>query len=174
MPDLVIRAARDDDARQIAAIHVRSWQWAYRDFLPEAFLEGLSVERRAGHWQRWLAEANPRRQLWLAQERERVVGFVAAGPARDPDADAETGEILALYLERGVVGTGVGRALCTHAVDRLRRDGFRVATLWILVSNDRARRFYERSGWRADGAKKTGEWSGVVLREERYRRQLPP
>jgi ribosomal protein S18 acetylase RimI-like enzyme len=59
-------------------------------------------------------------------------------------------------------------------VDRLRRDGFRVATLWVLVSNDRARRFYERSGWRVDGGKKTEEWSGVVLREERHRRQLAP
>ncbi|HEY8200800.1 MAG TPA: GNAT family N-acetyltransferase, partial [Actinomycetota bacterium] len=95
MPDLVIRAARDDDARQIAEIHVRAWQWAYRDLLPRTFLDGLSLERRAAYWQRWLAEADHRRQLGLALQRERVVGFVAAGPSRDPDADAATGEILA-------------------------------------------------------------------------------
>jgi ribosomal protein S18 acetylase RimI-like enzyme len=171
-PDLVIRAARDDDARQIAEIHGQAWQWAYRDLLPKAFLASLSVERRAAYWQRWLADADLRRQLWLGLRQERVVGFVAAGPSRDPDADAETGEILALYLEQEVVGIGVGRALCAHAVDRLRRDGFRVATLWVLVSNDRARRFYERTGWRADGTQKTEEWSGVALRDERYRREL--
>ena len=82
LPDPVIRAAGDDDTRRIAEIHVQSWQWAYRDLLPEAFLGGLSLDRRAAYWQRWLAEADPRRQLWLAPEGERIVGFVAAGSAR--------------------------------------------------------------------------------------------
>jgi GNAT superfamily N-acetyltransferase len=92
---------------------------------PPAVLDRLSVDRRAAYWQQWLADAAPRRRLWLVVEQDRPVGFVAAGPSRDPDAEAATGEVHALYLEREVVGTGVGRALCARAVDRLRHDGFR-------------------------------------------------
>lgn len=172
-PDVVIRAARVDEARRIAEVHVRAWQWAYRDLLPATLLERLSVERRAAYWQAWLTDADPRRQLWLAIRRERVVGFVAAGPARDPDADATTGEIYALYLEPEVAGTGVGRSLCDHAVEGLRHDGFRGATLWVLATNSRARRFYEQGGWGADGAARTEDQAGVALHEVRYRRPLP-
>ena len=172
-PDLVIRAARVDEARTIAEIHVRAWLWAYRDLLPPVVLAGLSVERRAVFWHGWLTGAAPRRQLWLASQRERVVGFVAAGPSRDPDAEADTGEIYAVYLEPDVVGTGVGRSLCGRAVERLPHDGFRVATLWVLATNARARRFYEQGGWRADGALKTEEQAGVALHEVRYRLPLP-
>ena len=173
MPDLVIRAARVNEARRIAEIHVRAWQWAYRDLLPPALLDRLSVERRAAFWQAWLADAAPRRQLWLAVRQERVVGFVAAGPARDPDVEATTGEIYAVYLEPDAVGTGVGRSLCDRAVEGLRHDGFREATLWVLTTNARARRFYERGGWRADGAAKTEDQAGVALHEVRYRLPLP-
>jgi hypothetical protein len=36
-----IRAARMEDVPQIAAVHVRSWQAAYRGLLPQAYLDGL-------------------------------------------------------------------------------------------------------------------------------------
>ena len=41
MQGTVIRAARVEDAAQIAAVHVRSWQSAYRGLLPQAYLDGL-------------------------------------------------------------------------------------------------------------------------------------
>jgi RimJ/RimL family protein N-acetyltransferase len=46
-------------------------------------------------------------------------------------------------------------------------------TLWVLDSNARARRFYEAAGFRPDGAVKVDDSHGFVLRELRYRRQLP-
>jgi hypothetical protein len=69
-----IRPVRDEDARSIAEIHARAWRWAYRDLLLPAFLDRLSVDRRAAYWQQWLAEAAARRQLWLAVEQDRPVG----------------------------------------------------------------------------------------------------
>ena len=49
MNDLTIREAAASDARDIAGIHVRGWQWAYRRLLPDAFLAGLSVDLRAAY-----------------------------------------------------------------------------------------------------------------------------
>jgi len=51
--------------------------------------------------------------------------------------------------------------------------GYRDATLWVLDSNDRARRFYALAGWAEDGAVKTDGSRGFPLREVRYRRTLP-
>jgi hypothetical protein len=45
--------------------------------------------------------------------------------------------------------------------------------LWVLDANERARRFYERTGWAPDGADLTDDSRGFTIREVRYRRDLP-
>jgi GNAT superfamily N-acetyltransferase len=172
--DVVLRAAVEGDAQTIAEIHVRGWQWAYRGLVPETLLAQLSVAARANYWQRWIVEGRPRCRLWVAAWRHRSIGFAATGPSRDATAGPDTAELYAIYLEPDVVGKGVGRALCTRAVDTLESEGFRQATLWVLAGNTRARRFYERAGWHADGAERMEDWHGVPLHEVRYARELHP
>ncbi|TMD25492.1 MAG: GNAT family N-acetyltransferase, partial [Chloroflexi bacterium] len=46
------------------------------------------------------------------------------------------------------------------------------AILWVFAANDRARRFYERAGWRLDGGTRTWEASGAALPVVRYRLDL--
>jgi GNAT superfamily N-acetyltransferase len=69
-------------------------------------------------------------------------------------------------------GHGYGRALFTSAVRGLKGAGFSDATLWVLATNDQARRFYEIAGWRPDGAIKVEECGQVLLNEARYRRVI--
>jgi RimJ/RimL family protein N-acetyltransferase len=57
-------------------------------------------------------------------------------------------------------------------VERLLDDGFRTALLWVFAGNERARRFYEAAGWRADGVVAREETGGVLLDELRYARHL--
>lgn len=61
----------------------------------------------------------------------------------------------------------------TAALDVLAAAGYRQATLWVLDSNWRARRFYHAGGWQADGTVKTDDTRGFPLTEVRYRRLLP-
>jgi len=89
----IIRAAQAADADRVAEIHGRAGQWAYGDLLPAAFLAGLSVERRAAYWRRWLSDSGLRRHLWLSTREAHVVGFAATSPSRDTDADTKTGEL---------------------------------------------------------------------------------
>jgi GNAT superfamily N-acetyltransferase len=172
MKDVDIRRADPADARSIAEVHVRAWRWAYRGLMPDELLDGLSIERREEWWRRGLSPERPRNRTWVAERDGRLVGFVAAGPGQDPDATAETGEVYAIYLEEEVVGTGVGRALFARAVDDLRADGYRAATLWVLDSNERTRRFYEAAGWLPDGESKVEPWGEFELSEVRYRTDL--
>ena len=71
-------------------------------------------------------------------------------------------------------GRGVGQALMAETLLRLDEDGFAEAVLWVLEDNPRTRRFYEFSGWQADGSVKDEEWLGTLVREVRYRISLEP
>ena len=147
---VVIREATPDDARAIAEVHVAAWRWAYRDDLPAAFLDGLTVDEREHEWREWLT-SDERAGTLVAQEGGDLVGFCSFGPSRDEGAAQWTAEVLTIYLSEGVVGRGIGRELFAFASDRLREIGYRRATLWVMASNDRSRRFYERAGWSWDG-----------------------
>ncbi|HEY0933157.1 MAG TPA: hypothetical protein VGD91_05360, partial [Trebonia sp.] len=54
----VVRPAREADAAQIALVHVRSWQGAYRGLLPQDYLDELDPVQRLARWQQTLAETD--------------------------------------------------------------------------------------------------------------------
>ena len=87
-----VRVATVDDAEAVAAVHVRSWQHAYRGLIGDAYLDALSVERRRDIWSRILAETDlPRTGASVLQGGLDVIGFIHVAPARDADLPASTG-----------------------------------------------------------------------------------
>jgi GNAT superfamily N-acetyltransferase len=171
---VLVRPAAPTDAERIAAVHVASWQGAYRGTFPDEVLDGPDlVARRLRLWQRLLGEPGPRTSTVVAQRPgDQVLGFAHTAPARDDDAGEDTGELLMIYVDPAAWGAGVGRALMAAAVGGLRRASFATATLWVLDANGRARHFYERAGWAPDGTHKDDVVAGTPLREVRYRRAL--
>jgi ribosomal protein S18 acetylase RimI-like enzyme len=148
-----IRAAKPEDARPIAEVHVASWRDAYRGLLPDDYLEKLSVDERAAQRLVWFADPVPGSGVLVAEDDAgRVVGFAPFGPSRDDDAPDGTGEVPAIYVDPGAVGRGIGRELFAETSAALREAGFTRATLWVLEANALARRFYEKAGWTWDGA----------------------
>lgn len=170
-----IRRAQASDALAIATVHVRSWQSAYRGLLPGDYLDGLDVEERVPRWEQRLGELDwPRHAVLVTEEAGRVVGFATLTPSRDDDLDPATvGEVAAIYLLPTAWGQGHGRALMGAALDALGRAAYGEAALWVLDTNQRARRFYEAGGWRPDGAAKLDPRPGFTLSEVRYRHPLP-
>jgi hypothetical protein len=63
---------------------------------------------------------------------------------------------------------GIGRSLLETSLDGLRSTDRQVATLWVLETDRCARGFYERLGWRPDGARMDHPPTDV-----RYRLTLP-
>ena len=84
-----------------------------------------------------------------------VLGFASAGPSRDEDAPCAW-ELYAVNVVSAAYGTGLGRALLSAAT------GDRPNHLWVLVDNPRARTFYAKEGYLADGAQKVHEGSGCL------------
>jgi GNAT superfamily N-acetyltransferase len=175
---VLIRRGTPDDVTALATVHVRSWQAAYRGFMPDEVLDGLSVERRAVMWRAILQSGLPGHAVLVTQgdgegpDGSALCGFAHVGPARDADLGAETAELTSLYLLPEVWGRGAGRALMAGAVDAMREAGYVSAVLWVLVTNERARRFYEIAGWSCDGTEKSELFGPATLTETRYRRLL--
>jgi GNAT superfamily N-acetyltransferase len=165
--DVTCRPMRAEDLDAVAELHVRSWQTAYRGIVPQGFLDGMSPAERARR-----TRGRPLSGQHVAEAGGRVQGWLSVGPYRDDDADAPVpgcGEIEAIYVRPDAVGTGVGRALMAYGLGELRRLGLHPVLLWVLTGNDRARRFYQKAGFRADGVTHDYQIAGATLPELRYR-----
>jgi GNAT superfamily N-acetyltransferase len=170
--ELRIRAADLDDVRPIAAVHVASWRQAYRGLLPDEYLAGLSVDGLVRHWDSVIERLSDD-QLLVAEVDLLVVGFVHAGPCRDADTGPCTAELYSLYLQPDAWGVGIGRAIHDAALARLTEDGCDFATLWMLGTNDRARRFYLQQGWSQVAGVRTQQFGEHVVVDDRFGRSLP-
>jgi ribosomal protein S18 acetylase RimI-like enzyme len=167
---LTLRDARPEDAAQVARVHVRSWQVAYRGLLPDEYLDGLRAEDRAGRYTFHLVGPD-HPATTLALEDDEVCGFATTGPARE--SATTVGEVYAIYVDPSAWGRGVGRVLMANARSRLAGLGFTEALLWVLVGNARAERFYRADGWLPDGQRREDEVWGFRVSKIRYRRRLP-
>ncbi|MBB5790716.1 GNAT family N-acetyltransferase [Jiangella mangrovi] len=174
--EVTVRAASAADADAIAAVHVAGWRRAFAGVVDAGFLAELDVARRAAGWRRMLSEPAPRSTVLVAVRSGEVAGFCAAGASRDSDSVGSSigsvGEVYAIYADPSQLGTGVGRALMTTALEFLRAEGFTRATLWTLEGNALGRAFYDRSGWVPDGARQEEQVGPDVLPEIRYARTL--
>jgi GNAT superfamily N-acetyltransferase len=175
MPAASIRPATLADVEGIGLVHVRSWQSAYQGKMPQHHLDGLDPARRAEVWRRIAEETEPTRGVSPCRGGggRRHHRFASFGPSRDSDTDPQvTGEVFAIYAHPDDWGTGTGRALMASTVVQLARLGYADAILWVLDTNNRARRFYALEGWEIDGANKADGSRGFDITEVRYRKAL--
>ena len=164
-----IRNAKKEDAYEIAKVHVEGWKAAYKNQIPDEYLEKLSVEKKLQNWQNTLLNPKPDVSNFVAEEDGHVVGFCSVGPSRDKNAPRDASELYAIYVEPSKVGTGVGSSLHDAGLDFLRENGYKEAVLWVLKTNKTTISFYERKGWKFDDAEKEEITGGVTLQEIRYR-----
>ncbi|MBX9247077.1 GNAT family N-acetyltransferase, partial [Actinotalea ferrariae] len=174
VPGVVVRAGVPDDAPALARVHVAAWRGAYRGQMPDAYLDGLDVERWTEGWRRMFAQGRAE-HLHVAELDGTLVGFVDVGPEREPAPEDPPGrgELYAINVHPDAWGAGAGPALLAAAHARLHALGFGEAVLWVLPGNPRARRFYERAGWHDDAVEKDAVINGAAITERRYARTLP-
>jgi GNAT superfamily N-acetyltransferase len=171
---VLIRVAVSDDAEAIAEIHVQSWQQAYRNLLPQGFLDALDPARRATSWQESIATQNPPATAALViADAQTTLGFAHVCATRDDDELGNpVGELTSIYLRPDAWGKGLGRQLMNGALDLLRDAGNTAATLWVLQGNARAIHFYETNRWKPDGTIKHATIADTPVTEIRYRTTL--
>lgn len=138
-----LRPAVADDAAVVARIYVDSWNQGFGHLMGLRELTQVLVAR----WRDDLTGGTP--EWTLAELDGEVVGFVGVGPSRDP-IDPALGEVDTIAVVPAAWRRGVGRALMTHAVERLRVTWPR-AILWTPANYDRGHAFYRAMGWQPLG-----------------------
>ena len=198
MVDVRVRLPVSGDGDDIARAHIQAWKVGYAEMLPAGFLAELDEIERGLAWEDRL-RAHRRRpeqqshEFLVAEIRDnpddeyRLVGISTIGaerdaggepaPGREPGRDVarevgDVGEVWMINVLPAAWGCGVGSHLLAAAQARLAEEGFGEAVLWVLAANGRARRFYERHGWSADGEQKIETFGGRDVEELRYRRRL--
>lgn len=141
----MIRLPTQNDRLAIGHVYCEAWKAAYRGIVPDDFLDGLTDEN--------CAPRSIRSKGALICETEgRIIGAASFGARRDCP-DAQTGELYSIYVLPECWRTGAGSALFEAVRNELRADGYSSMFLWTLSENRRARRFYEKMGMNAIGAR---------------------
>lgn len=145
-----IRPATVDDAPALGALHMACWREAYAGHLSAEFLARATPQSSADRWVQTITRVvgEGGSPPLLAELDGALLGFAMGGAARVDDAPRET-ELYALYARASAHGTGLGQRLLDATI------GGRPAFLWVLDRNPRATAFYERNGFRFDGATET-------------------
>jgi len=141
---------------------------AYRGIVPDAFLQGVTLQSRLIRWERaFSADESPDTDTIVAVDGPTILGICSFGPRRKPPSST-TGEIYALHVLPASRRGGLGTMLLDAAGRRLVDRGFRWAFLWVLRENADARRFYEARGWSLAGEEWVEERDGYSIPEVGY------
>ncbi|MBE6638410.1 MAG: GNAT family N-acetyltransferase [Ruminococcaceae bacterium] len=158
-----IRLAAPADAIRCAEIHTESWVFAYSNCVPTEILEKYNANRPA-IWTKMLE--NNRDMHYVITLDDTIIGFFTVMPARDADLAKTVYELVGLYLTPDYIGKGFGRRTMEEIKAMISQRGYNAVSLWVLTENFRAKAFYEKCGFVADGVQKD---SGLLnIKEERY------
>lgn len=142
-PVAVLRAPRSSEAQALAALHVRCWRQTYSHLLPEEFFHD-QLPARSAMWTAVLGSDPIPERLVVAEQDGELVGFAWAGAPHGTGAVRDL-QLYAIYLDAGHHGSGSGQAMLNAVL------GDAPAELWVAADNPRARAFYSRNGFLADG-----------------------
>jgi GNAT superfamily N-acetyltransferase len=130
-----VRPADERELDQLARVWFDAWTDAHAQIVPPELKRLRTLD-------------SFRDRLRAALARTRAAGPVGAPAGFYVLKDAE---LYQLFVAAEARGTGVAAALIADAEARLAENGVRTAWLACAIGNDRAARFYEKSGWRRVG-----------------------
>ncbi len=132
--DLPIRHASTGEIEALAKLWFEGWQDAHAEILPPKLRELRTLE----------------------SFRERITDALddvrTAGPKGGPIGFAliKDDELYQLYVGAAARGTGLAQRLMIDALDRIGAKGYPRAWLACAIGNERAARFYEKTGWHCE------------------------
>lgn len=170
MADASVRRARPSDAPAVGVIQAETFAQTYAARLPSEVIAAFEPRAFAKVWREGLE--NPpagAHALFVACAGAQVVGFVAVGPAQDPDAAGDQAEVTVLCVHPAARRQGHGSRLLNAAADHVRELGAGGMSAWVLVEEEGTRGFVQGAGFDPDGAFRDRVVSadGDTLREVR-------
>jgi GNAT superfamily N-acetyltransferase len=162
--DIRIREATPDDFATVADMHYPVWRRSWTGILTAPVLDLLGPAKR------WVADVYPQSlnrrgwRMWIAESGGRTLGVAIFGPDADASDDLH---IDALYIDDECQRHGIGGRLLDEV---LSANPSGDVILWCAENNGKARAFYEKNNFRADG--RTLDWEplpGIKVAHLGYR-----
>jgi GNAT superfamily N-acetyltransferase len=141
----MIRVATLADVPTISDIRVRSWQFIYKDEMPDAHLTRLDPRISDSRWRVMIDSTTPRSTVLVSHDGGPVTGFIALEPANENHFGYQA-YLSAIYVEPEFIGRGLGRALFDAGCKWMREVGYADIFWWVIAVNWRALAFYEKMG----------------------------
>ncbi|MFF5987227.1 GNAT family N-acetyltransferase [Prauserella flavalba] len=135
---VTLRPAEAGDAAAVARIWYLGWQDGHLGNVPD---ELLAIRTEDSFTARAAQRIEDTTDTTVATVDGSVVGFVMV--VED--------EVEQVYVAREHRGSGVAALLLADAERLVAEAGYEQAWLAVVGGNARARRFYERGGWRDEG-----------------------
>lgn len=141
-----VRPANTSDAYDIGLAYLVSWRAAYQGLLAADVLEVEAAKRAEYDWTSAIRSGSS--HVAVAVDDHEIVGVVlASGPPGEP---RDLPEITMLYVVPAYWGGVAARQLLAVGTRWIAQEGWSASRLRVVEAQARARRFYEREGWRLD------------------------
>ena len=149
---MIVRNAELSDMKQLGHIMSVSFKTSFQGFVSQETLDSCAREDSCAALLEGLYREG--KMHFLIGEDKGMLCW----------QETEEGtEIVAIHSLPESWGTGLGHAMLTEVLNQI---GERNVFLWAFRDNQRARRFYEKHGFRWDGRERVSEFDGAV--EVRY------
>ena len=149
---MTVRNAEFEDMKRMGHIMSVSFRTAFADFVTPETMDACAREESCA-------------ALLEGIFREGQMHFLMGGDSGMLvwQRTEEGAEIVAIHSLPDSWGTGLGSAMLEAALNQI---GEGTVFLWAFKENKRARRFYEKHGFRWDGTERVSEFDGAM--EVRY------
>jgi diamine N-acetyltransferase len=145
------RLAGTEDAPALSQLGADTFTETFGHLYQPADLAAFLTTHGEDHWRQELAD--PEFSVPIAEDENcAAVGYAKLGPPHLPFEPRGTAiELRQFYLLEPFQGQGLADQMMQWVVDEAERRGGDDLYLSVFVDNDRARKFYERWGFVAEG-----------------------
>ena len=158
MDNVIIRKAIPGDEQVLAYIQTESWKTAFAGILsPEELVRCTNLEKAEQMYHSILRREGCNMAIELVNDQPHCIA--AWGTNRCDLGDA-VGELICIHSLQGRWRKGYGSEMMKYVLDDLRQAQYKSVILWVFEANTRARRFYEKHGFKL--TEQTKSFNGVT------------
>lgn len=156
MYDKSICLAKNNDAQQIAQVHVASWKETYTGIIHQEILDALDVEQKTMLWEQILSDSNHHVLVYI--HNQKIMGFLDGYLNLENDI----AEIRAFYLLKEIQKQGLGRELFQQFYQIALNHSYGSIRLEVFNKNS-SRFFYEKLGAQCIGEEALPEFGEGII-----------
>ena len=132
---MLIRQAKLEDVLAIEEVHSRAYKISYRGYLPDDFLDNLSINEDALKKVRNFLKSG---EGYVIEEQGKVIAFAFVSTSQQ-----ECFEINALYVDPDFQRSGAGSLLVNYLLEKKKQVGCKSCVVWTM-SDGPSVGFYEK------------------------------